>query len=94
MRFQLDPAADDSDFAAWGLTAQARVVARALQTYGMFLGDRGGDMKVQVQLLAKDSNSHRRIWDSRLAGIYRAIERIPTSRLRVVYTGEPTIKAD
>lgn len=94
MRLQLDPAANESDFAAWHLTPEARVVARALQTYGMFLGDRGGDMKIQVQLLAKEPNKHRRMWDSRLPGLYRAIERIPTNRLRVVYTGEPTIKAD
>ena len=94
MRFQLDPAAGESDFSAWGLTPEARVVARALQTYGMFLGDKGGDMKIQVQLLARDSNEHREIWNDRLRGIYRAIERIPTSRLRVVYTGEPTVKAD
>ena len=92
MRFQLDPDATDADFDSWGLSAEARIVARALQTYGMFLGDRGGDMKIQLQLLAKDSDEHRRLWDERFPGFYRAIEGIPTNRLRVVYTGEPTLK--
>lgn len=92
MLFQLDPAATDADFDDWGLSADARTVARALQTYGMYLGDRGGDMKIQVQLLSKDTSEHRAMWDDRLPGIYRSIERIPTNRLRIVYTGEPTVK--
>ncbi len=94
MRFQLDPLADEDDFDAWGLTPEARVVAKALQKYGMFLGDRGGDMKIQVQLLSPNASQHRALWDMKVPGLYRAIERIPTDRLRVVYTGEATIKAD
>ena len=94
MRFQLDPAATDADFAAWGLTEEARMVARTLQNYGMFLGDRGGDMKIQVQLLSENASRHRAEWDLAAPGLYRAIEKIPTNRLRVVYTGDAILKAD
>lgn len=93
MRFQLDPAAGDREFTSWGLSSEARMVARALQTYGMYLCDRGGDMKLQVQLLAKTESEHIRLWNERSGNLYSAIERIPTDRLRIVYTGEPIIKA-
>jgi hypothetical protein len=93
MLFQLDPEATNADFDAWGLTAEGRIVARALQLYGMFLGDRGGDMKIQVQLLSPNASKHRSLWDARLPDLYRTVEKIPTNRLRVIYTGEPTIKS-
>jgi hypothetical protein len=92
MRFQLDPSADEDDFDDWDLTPEARIVARALQKYGMFLGDRGGDMKIQLQLLSKDANQHRDLWEDRAPGLYNAIENIPTDRMRIVSTGEPVIK--
>jgi hypothetical protein len=94
MRFQLDPTLTDTDFNRWGLTSEAKIVARALQKYGMFLGDRGGDMKIQVQLLSKDPNQHRALWEDHAPGLYNAIEKIPTNELRIVYTGEPTLKAN
>jgi hypothetical protein len=94
MRFQLDPTLKDSDFTRWGLTSEAKIVARALQKYGMFLGDRGGDMKIQVQLLSKDPNQHLSLWEDHAPGLYRSIEKIPTERFRIVYTGEPTLKED
>lgn len=93
MRFQLDPTATEGEFNSWGLTSEAKIIARALQKYGMFLGDRGGDMKIQVQLLSKDPNQHRDLWEDHAPGLYNAIEKIPTARLRVVYTGAPTLKA-
>jgi len=92
MRFQLDPAAGEADFDAWGLTSEARMVARALQTYGMFLGDNGGDMALQVQLLDRSPEKHRRAWEARWPGLYAAIERLPTNRFRVLDTGEATRK--
>jgi hypothetical protein len=88
MRFQLDPALGEADFDAWGLTREAKIVARALQTYGMFLCDHGGDMALQVQLLDLSTAEHRRAWEAQWPGLYAAVERIPTDRFRVVYTGE------
>lgn len=92
MRFQLDPAADETDFDAWGLSEESRIVARALQEYGMYLGDQGGDMKIQVQLLSPDRDRNPSLWEQIFPGLYENIERIPTSRFRVVDTGEPTVR--
>lgn len=92
MRFQLDPALTDEDFESWGLTDEGKVVARALQRYGMYDGDNGGAMAVQIQLLAESPSESRQIYDSLFPGFYKNVEKIPTDRLRVVYTGEPILK--
>jgi hypothetical protein len=92
MLVQLDPAADDSDFSDWGLSEDMRVVARALLRFGLYVGDRGGDMKIQVQLLDRSSDRHVDMWNDRFPGFYRDIEKIPTDRLRIIDTGPPTIK--
>jgi hypothetical protein len=78
------------DFAAW-VSRRAMVRGRWA---GMYLGDRGGDMKIQVQLLSENASRHRAEWDLAAPGLYRAIEKIPTNRLRVVYSGDATLKAD
>jgi len=90
MRFQLQ--GDENDFDKWGLSEGARVIARALAEYGMFLGDNGGAWKVQPQLLAKNKDEHRAIWDRRVPNIFNAIEEIPTSAFRVVDTGLATVR--
>lgn len=92
MRFALDPSLTEADFKAWGLTPEAQVVARALQRYGMFLGDNGGALALQVQLLGPDERSNRRKWDELFPGLYSSIENIPANRFRVVYTGEAVAK--
>jgi hypothetical protein len=92
MRFQLDPTLTERDFAQWGLTREGEIVALALQRYGMFLGDNGGDMALVVQLLGPSRRANRTAWDAQFPGFYETIERIPVSRLRVVYTGEPTLR--
>ncbi|MBF0327750.1 MAG: hypothetical protein HQL10_01165 [Nitrospirae bacterium] len=92
MRFQLDPSLTEKDFDALGLNREGKIVARALQKYGMFLGDNGGAMAVQVQLLAPAGDENRKKWDSMFPGFYKSIEKIPTAKFRVVYTGEPIIK--
>lgn len=92
MRFQLDPSLTEKDFDSWGLNKEGKIVARALQKYGMYLGDNGGAMAVQAQLLAPDENENQEKWSNLFPGFYRNIEKIPTDRFRVVYTGEPVIK--
>ncbi len=92
MRFQLNPSLDENDFDDWGLDANGKVVARALQKYGMFLGDNGGAMAVQVQLLAATPEENYTLWESLFPGLYKNIKRIPTDQFRVIYTGEPIIK--
>ncbi len=92
MRFQLDPAATEADFTAWGLNREGKIVARALQKYGMFVGDNGGAMVIYAQLLRPTGDENVAEWERLFPGIFHNIERIPTSRLRVVYTGAPTTK--
>jgi hypothetical protein len=89
MLFQLDPALTDSDFDRWGLSREGKIVARALQRYGMYDGDNGGAMAVQLQLLHPSGTEHRAIWESRFPGFYDNVRKIPTDRFRVVNTVEP-----
>jgi hypothetical protein len=89
MRLQLDPTLTNADFDAWGLTREARVVARALQHYGMFDGDNGGAMALQPQLLGPTPREHRARWESLAPGFYDSVQRIPTRHFRVVDTGPP-----
>jgi hypothetical protein len=85
--FQLDPSLTESDFDSWGLAPSARVVARALQRYGMYLCDNGGDWALQVQLLSSDSSTHVARWNERVPGFYNAVEDIPTDAFRLIDTG-------
>ncbi len=89
MLFQLDPSLTEADFDQWGLTAEGKVLARALQTYGMYLGDNGGDMALAVQLLGPTEEENRAEWDRLIPGFYRNVKNIPTDRFRVVYTVDP-----
>ncbi len=92
MRFQLDPTLTDSDFDRWGLNREGKIVARALQTYGMYLGLSGGAMKLEVQLLAPTPQGNRLKWEKLFPGFYKNIQRIPTRAFRIIYTGEPIIR--
>jgi len=91
MLFQLDPSLTEAVFDAWGLTREAKIVARALQKYGMYVGDNGGAMALQFQLLDPDKAIHARKLEAMFPGIRNAIKKIPTNRLRVIDLGhEPT----
>ena len=89
MRFQLDPNLTESDFDAWGLTKEGKILARALQEYGMFLGDTGGSMALAVQLLGPDKDSSRAKWEELVPGFYNTVKNIPTDQFRVVDPGRP-----
>lgn len=92
MRFQLNPLLTEKDFDKWGLNREGKIVARALQKYGMYLGDNGGAMALQVQLLGQTEAEHLRRWEELFPGFYKNVARIPTDRFRIVYTGEPIVK--
>lgn len=92
MLFQLNPALTEADFERWGLSKEAKIVARALQKYGMFLGDNGGAMAIDAQLLAPDSDENVKKWNDLFPGFYKSVAKIPSSEFRVVYTGEPVVK--
>lgn len=89
MLFQLNPQLTDSDFDNWGLSVGAKIVARTLQKYGMYLCDRGGNMALQLQLLDINSEENRKKWDKISPGLYNSIVKIPTNQFRLINTGEP-----
>ncbi len=92
MCFQLDPSLTEKDFDAWGLTSEGKVLARALQKYGMYLGDNGGSMALTVQLLGPTKEKHLAAWEKIAPGFYATVKKIPANRFRVVDTVEPTIR--
>lgn len=92
MLFQLDPSLNNTDFDKMGLTNEAKIIARALQKYGMYLGDKGGAFALMPQLLGPSEEKNRRKWDTLFPGLYESIKNIPTASFRIVYTGEPTIR--
>src|SRR3954447_24016855 len=48
-RLQLNPALTNADFARWGLNRTARILARAMQRYGMIVVDHSGSSKVYLE---------------------------------------------
>lgn len=48
-RLQLDPAVTDAQLTAWGLSPTAKIVARALQVYGMYVVDNSGSSKIYLE---------------------------------------------
>lgn len=94
MRFQLNPELTEKDFDEWGLNRAGKVLARALQRYGMFLGVSGGAMKLQVQLLGATPEANRREWERRLPGFYDNVKRIPTREFRILDTGDPVLRSN
>jgi len=48
-RLQLDPNLTEKDFQTWGLSREGRVIAKALQEYGMILTDGGGHPKISIE---------------------------------------------
>ena len=56
-RFQLNPSLTDLDFETWGLDRTGRIIAKALQDYGMILVDGSGHPKIYGEY---DGTAH---WD-------------------------------
>jgi hypothetical protein len=48
-RLQLDPALTEADFDRWGLSPAAKVIATALQRYGMYVIDNSGSSKIYLE---------------------------------------------
>jgi hypothetical protein len=75
-RLQLDPAKTDTDFNAWGLSPAAKTIARALQSYGMYVVDNSGSSKIYLEDRLTAG------WD---ASIDRHLtEKIPWTAFRVI----------
>ncbi len=63
-RLQLNPALTESSFDAWGLSPAGKIVARALQQYGMFVVDRGGAPRFMAEDLF-DNPLTSESWEAR-----------------------------
>jgi hypothetical protein len=75
-RLQLDPSLTEADFARWGLSAPAKIIAAALQRYGMYVVDHSGSSKIYLE------DRRTAGWD---ASIDRHLtEKIPWTAFRVV----------
>lgn len=48
-RLQLDPTLTEEDFNNWGLNREGKIIARALQEYGMILTDGSGHPKISIE---------------------------------------------
>lgn len=84
LRLQLDPSLGSAEFDTWKLNEPTRVLARALQKYGMVLVDRGKDLVLEIQLLDVRPSKHRHAWEANAQGLFKGVEAIPTSAFRVV----------
>lgn len=80
-RVQLDPTLDID---ALGLTPAEATIARALQTYGAYVGDNGGARIALLFEYGPDSPVYRRARLDGGAGGFAPLEKIPWNRLRVL----------
>jgi hypothetical protein len=79
-RVQLDPSLD---LETMGLTASGKIVARALQEYGAYIGDYSG----AVNVYADGSTTAQSEWDNGLLDTYEVKDQIPLKSLRVIELG-------
>lgn len=86
MRFQLNPNLTEADFDSWGLSEYGKILARCLQQYGMYNGDNGGSMALEIQTI--DPNDNQGAWDQQFPGFYDVIKKIPVNQFRIIDTGE------
>ena len=75
-RLQLDPTLDREDFQRWGLDRTGRIIARALQDYGMVVVDVSGRPKIYLEA------QHSAMWP--LGVDAQTVAGIPLSAFRVV----------
>ncbi|MBU1003133.1 MAG: hypothetical protein KKE73_11510 [Proteobacteria bacterium] len=75
VRIQLDPALDLEPL---GLSPETRIIARAMQVYGMFLCDHGDTFKVYLQNLGPDRGRWKGLGD------FKDLARIPVKSFRVL----------
>jgi hypothetical protein len=74
-RIQLDP---KLDLDSLHLSHATKVIARAMQKYGMYNGDNGADLSIYFQNLGPDGGAWKKYH------YFRDLERIPLNRFRVI----------
>jgi len=75
-RLQLDPSLTDADFTAWGLSTAGKIMARAMQKYGMIVTDKSGHPKAYVESVLTAN------WGTALSA--GTVSHIPLSKFRVI----------
>ena len=83
-RLQLDPRLTDADFAAMGLSSTGRIIARALQQYGMILIDHSGRPKIYAENLVVNPSAGYSWADPAIALTSTTIAAIPHTAFRVL----------
>jgi hypothetical protein len=79
---QLNPALTDADFDRMGLTAAGKIVAHAIQKYGMILIDTGGSPKIVAENLTANT-LYGQTWDQ-VGYDKNVIANLPYTELRVL----------
>ena len=83
-RLQLDPSLTDADFNEMGLNPTAKIIARALQEYGMILVDTSGSFKIYVEDLINNPYLSEDWSDPDLSLTKESIYNIPYTAFRVL----------
>lgn len=83
-RLQLDPSLTEADFDRMGLDATGKIIARALQEYGMILVDTSGALKMYVEDLSNNPYVTEDWTDPELNLNKETIYNIPHTAFRVL----------
>ena len=83
-RLQLDPSLTDVDFDRMGLDQTGKIIARALQEYGMILVDTSGSFKIYVEDLINNPFAREDWADPELNLTKESIYGIPYTSFRVL----------
>lgn len=83
-QLQLDPSLTEQDFDAMGLDRAGKIIARALQKYGMVLVDASGRSKIHVENLADNPFATDQWSDPDLEVTDTTIANIPYTAFRVL----------
>jgi hypothetical protein len=81
---QLDPSLTDKDFTQMGLDPTGKIIARALQEYGMILVDHSGSFKIYVEDLINNPYAKENWTDPELNLNKESIYNIPYTAFRVL----------
>ena len=83
-RLQLDPSLTEEDFDQMGLERTGKIIARALQEYGMIMVDHSGSFKIYVEDLINNPYATEDWTDPELNLTKESIYNIPYSAFRVL----------
>jgi hypothetical protein len=83
-RLQLDPTLTDADFDKMGLNRTGKIIARALQEYGMISVDHSGSFKIYIEDLENNPFTTQRWTDPQLNLTTDTLSKIPYTSFRVL----------